>query len=160
VVLLGPFYSQSQTVIAAVLGVCISLATIVFLRRTKTGKSMRMLAQNRDIAKILGVSVTRVSAISLGIGSSYAAIAGALLTPIYLNFPDAQWKPLIAAFVVVIIGGLGSVAGSVVGGLIYGLLETLGSYVVPSGSDILVLVFIIAIILVRPTGLFGVKERL
>lgn len=157
--ILGSLYVQSQILISSIIGVAIAALTILFLRRTKTGKAMRMVSQNREMASVVGVSTRRISAMSLGLGSCYAGIAGALLTPIYLDSPDIQWTPLIAAFVVVIIGGLGSVSGSMIGGLIYGILETVGSYYFPSASDILVLTLIVAFILVRPSGLFGQRDR-
>ncbi|HZW54837.1 MAG TPA: branched-chain amino acid ABC transporter permease [Nitrososphaerales archaeon] len=159
-VVFGPFYVQSQTLLASLVGVAVAGLTVVFLMRTKVGKSMRMVSQNVEAAQSIGIRTKRIMSIALGLGSAFSGLAGALLIPIYLDFPDAQWKPLTAAFVVVIVGGLGSVTGSMVGGLLFGILETVGSYFFPAGSDIFVLVLIIAIILVRPTGLFGSKDRI
>ncbi|MFI5420408.1 MAG: branched-chain amino acid ABC transporter permease [Nitrososphaerales archaeon] len=156
----GSLYVQSQILFAAIIGLLVSVLTIVFLRISKIGKAMRMVSQNKEIASVLGVSTGKISAVSLGLGSSFAALAGTLLAPVYLDYPSAQWQVLIAAFVVVIVGGLGSVAGSMVGGLIYGILETLGSYFVPAGADTIVLILIIVIIIVRPSGLFGLKDRI
>jgi len=152
-------YAPDEFVVAAISGVAIAVLTILFLNKSKTGKAMRMVSQNKETANILGVSTWKISVISLGLGSSYAGLAGALLTPVYPDSPGAQWGVLVAAFVVVIVGGLGSVTGSMIGGLIYGIVETIGSFYFPSSSDILVLVLIILIILVRPSGLFGIKER-
>ena len=120
---------------------------------------MRMVAQNSEAALSLGVNSRWIFAVALGIGSLYAGLAGSLLSPITFVYPDYQWFPLIYAFVVVIIGGLGSVIGSVVGGLIFGILETVGQVIFPSSSDVLVFLLIIAIILLRPRGLFGAKDR-
>ncbi len=155
----GRFYADPQIVISSIIGIVIAIMTILFLRKTKIGKAMRMVSQNREAASIVGVSSTRVFALALGIGSSFAGLAGALLTAVYSDAPSAEWTPLIAAFVVVVVGGLGSVAGSMIGGLIYGILLQVGDAIIPSGSDILVLVLIILIILVRPSGLFGSKDR-
>jgi len=154
----GQLYAQSEVVISAVAAFAVALLTIVFLSRTRTGKSFRMVSQNREAAETLGVDAKRVSALALGLGSAYAGLAGTLLSPVYFVSPDAQWSVLTAAFVIVILGGLGSVAGSMVAGLIYGVLETLGSFLVPAGSDIMVLSLIILIIIVRPSGLFGSRE--
>jgi branched-chain amino acid transport system permease protein len=153
-------YMQTQLLIASSLGVILAILTIFFLRLSKVGKAMRMVSQNKEMAGILGVSTKKISAISLGLGSCYAGIAGALLTPVYNVYPDSQWQPLVAAFVVVVVGGLGSISGSMIGGLIYGMLESFGSYYLPAASDIMVLVLIVAIILVRPYGLFGQKDRI
>ena len=111
VLLFGQLYSQSEIVIAALTGVGITALTILFLRKSKIGKAMRMLSQNKEMSRVLGVVPGRLSAFSLGLGSCFAHLAGALLTPIYLDYPDAQWQPLVAAFVVVVVGGLGSVSG-------------------------------------------------
>lgn len=159
-VTLGQLYAQSQILLSACVSVVFAILTILFLRKTKTGKSMRMVAQNLEIAQSLGVRTKRVASIALGIGSSFAGLAGALLIPVYLDYPQAQWNPLTAAFVVVVVGGLGSVTGSMVGGIIFGILETIGSFFFPAGSDIFVFVLIVIIILVRPTGLFGSSDRI
>jgi branched-chain amino acid transport system permease protein len=155
---LGNLYAQSEVALSAVAAFAIALLTVLFLNRTRTGKSFRMVSQNREAAETLGVNAKRVSALALAIGSAYAGLAGTLLSPVYLVSPGAQWSVLTAAFVIVILGGLGSVAGSMVAGLIYGVLETLGSYFIPAGSDIMVLGLIILIIIVRPSGLFGSRE--
>jgi len=154
----GQLYAQSEVVLSAVASFAIALLTVVFLKRTRTGKSFRMVSQNREAAETLGVNAKRVSALALGLGSAYAGLAGTLLSPVYFVSPDAQWSVLTAAFVIVILGGLGSVAGSMVAGLIYGVLETVGSFLIPAGSDIMVLSLIILIIIVRPSGLFGSRE--
>ena len=155
---LGQLYAQSEVVLSGVAAFAIALLTVVFLNRTRTGKSFRMVSQNREAAETLGVNAKRVSALALALGSGYAGLAGTLLSPVYFVSPDAQWSVLTAAFVIVILGGLGSVFGSMVAGLIYGMLETLGSFLIPAGSDIMVLSLIILIIIVRPSGLFGSRE--
>jgi branched-chain amino acid transport system permease protein len=157
-VVFGELYAQSEVLLSGVAAVATALLTMVFLKRTKTGKSFRMVSQNREAAEVLGVDSRRVSALALALGSAYAGLAGAVLSPVYLVSPDAQWGVLTAAFVVVILGGLGSVIGSMVAGLIYGVLETIGSLLIPAGSDMIVLVLIILIIIVRPSGLFGLRE--
>jgi branched-chain amino acid transport system permease protein len=157
-VVVGQLYAQSEVLLSAVSAAAVALLTVVFLKRTRTGKSFRMVSQNREAAEMLGVNAKRVSALALALGSAYAGLAGSLLSPVYFVSPDAQWSVLTAAFVIVILGGLGSVAGSMVAGLIYGVLETVGSFLVPAGSDIMVLGLIIAIIVIRPSGLFGSRE--
>lgn len=156
----GPFYAQSELILSAAAAFVVALLTMVFLNRTRIGKSFRMVSQNREAAETLGVNARRVSAIALALGCAYAGLAGAMLSPVYLVSPDTQWSVLTAAFVIVILGGLGSVVGSMVAGLIYGVLETIGSLLIPAGSDIMVLCLIIVIIMVRPSGLFGSRESL
>ncbi|MDA4112282.1 MAG: branched-chain amino acid ABC transporter permease [Thaumarchaeota archaeon] len=150
---------QTQELLAAIVAILVAIGTTFFLRLSRFGKAMRMVAQNSEAAMSVGVSPRWIFAISLGIGSLYAGIAGSLLSPISYVYPDFQWFPLIYAFVVVVVGGLGSVVGSIVGGLIFGILETIGQVLYPSGADAFVFVLIIAIILIRPRGLFGAKDR-
>jgi branched-chain amino acid transport system permease protein len=145
---------ETERLIAAIAGVAVAVVTALFLKYTSLGKAMRMVSQNREAALSVGVNTRLIFALALGIGSLYAGFAGALLSPITFVQPDYQWYPLIFA------GGLGSVFGSVIGGLIFGILETIGQLFFPSSAEILVFVLIIAIILVRPRGLFGAKERI
>lgn len=157
-IVLGPLYAQSEVLLSAVAAAIVAALTVFFLKRTKTGRSFRMVSQNKEAAEFLGVNTKFVSALALALGSAYAGLAGTMLSPVYFVSPDAQWSVLTAAFVIVILGGLGSVVGSMTAGLIYGVLETVGSVLIPAGSDILVLGLIILIIIVRPTGLFGSRE--
>ncbi len=150
---------QTEELLAAIVAILVAVGTTVFLRRSRFGKAMRMVAQNSEAAMSVGVSPRWIFAISLGIGSLYAGIAGSLLGPISFIYPDYQWFPLIYAFVVVVVGGLGSVIGSIVGGLIFGILETMGQVLLPSSADVFVFLVIIIIILIRPRGLFGAKDR-
>jgi branched-chain amino acid transport system permease protein len=150
---------QTQELLAAIIAIAVAVGTTIFLRVTRFGKAMRMVAQNSEAAMSVGVNPTWIFAISLGIGSLYVGIAGSLLSPITYVYPDYQWYPLIYAFVVVVVGGLGSVIGSIVGGLVFGILETVGQVLYPSSADVFVFVVIIAIILLRPRGLFGAKDR-
>jgi branched-chain amino acid transport system permease protein len=150
----------TQELLAAIAAIVVAVGTTFFLRVSRFGKAMRMVAQNSEAALSVGVSPKWIFAISLGIGSLYAGIAGSLLSPITFVYPDYQWFPLIYAFVVVVVGGLGSVIGSIVGGLIFGILETIGQVLLPSSADVFVFVLIIAIILIRPRGLFGAKDRM
>jgi branched-chain amino acid transport system permease protein len=150
---------QNEQFLAAVVGLGVAIVTALFLRFTEFGRAMRMVSQNSEAALSVGVNSRLVFAVALGIGSCYAGLAGAFLSPVTFVQPDYQWLPLLYAFVVVVVGGLGSVIGSIVGGLIFGVLETIGEVFLPSSADILVFVLIIVIILVRPRGLFGAKER-
>ncbi|HKW04051.1 MAG TPA: branched-chain amino acid ABC transporter permease [Nitrososphaerales archaeon] len=154
----GIFF-QNEQLVAAVAGVVVALITALFLRYTNFGRAMRMVSQNSEAAKAVGVNYRWVFAVGLGIGSLYAGFAGSLLSPINFVYPDYQWYPLLFAFVVVVVGGLGSVTGSIIGGLLFGILETIGEVIFPSSADILVFLLVIVIILARPQGLFGARER-
>ena len=156
---IGLIYFRTEALIAAIAAIVVAIITVTFLRLTRFGRAMRMVSQNSEAALTVGVNSRWVFAAALGIGSLYAGLAGSLLSPITFVQPNYQWFPLIYAFVVVVIGGLGSVYGSIVGGLIFGVLETIGEVFFPSSADILVFILLVIIILVRPRGLFGSRER-
>ena len=129
------------------------------MQRTRTGRAMRAVAQDAETALIQGIRVNTIYPIAFGISVALAALAGVLMAPIFSVSPFVGLTPMLKAFVVVILGGLGSVPGAVVGGLLLGLIESftataLGSLV----ADILQLLLVILILLVRPWGLLGQKE--
>ncbi|MBI3092275.1 MAG: branched-chain amino acid ABC transporter permease [Candidatus Tectomicrobia bacterium] len=127
-----------------------------FLIRTFPGKAIRATAQDRQAAVMMGVNIATVNAISFGIGAALAAAAGSLLVPIYYIFPGVGFPFAIKAFVVVVLGGMGSVVGAALGGIIFGVVEALGSFFISTRyTDAIGLLIFIVILLVRPAGLFG-----
>jgi branched-chain amino acid transport system permease protein len=129
---------------------------IVFLQFSRDGKALRAMVQNRYAASLMGVNTERLNRIAFGAGVACAAVAGCILTPMFYTFPTAGVDLIITAFVVVVLGGLGSVAGAMVGGLIIGVTQTLtGFYISVELKDVIALVLFILILLIRPQGLFG-----
>jgi branched-chain amino acid transport system permease protein len=156
---IGPFsFPWSRLVViaaAAFIFVCFWL----FMQRTRLGRAMRAVAQDTETALIQGIRVNYIYPLAFGISVALAALAGALMGPVFSVSPFVGLTPMLKAFVVVILGGLGSVPGAVVGGLLLGMIEsftatTFGSLV----SDILQLLLVILILLVRPAGLLGQRE--
>jgi len=142
-----------------VIFVALTLAAIalhVFLKRTRIGKSIRAVTQDRQAARLMGINVERTFTITFGIGAALAGLAGALLAPIYTLSPGIGGNFILAAFAVVVLGGLGSVAGAYFGGMIVGLVEALaGFYIDPELKQAIWFVIFLAVLVVRPTGLFG-----
>jgi branched-chain amino acid transport system permease protein len=148
-------YVLAQQAIAAVSSLGIIGLLWRFLSKTKTGKAIRAVSDDREVAMILGVNVTRSSMISFGVGVALVGAAGSLLASVYPVYPSSGWKALLTAFVVVVLGGMGSLKGSVVAGLLYGLIESFTEFLLPRFTIVTVLTVLIVIILVRPSGLFG-----
>jgi len=146
---------------AFVVSVALSLLLIVFVYRTKIGSAIRVVAFDQELALLRGISVRRISMLTLGISSMLAATAAALLAPLLSLYPAVGWNPLLIAFVVVVLGGMGSLGGTVIAGVIYGLVDVFtGFYLGSEWRQITVLLVIVAVLLLRPQGILGkVVER-
>lgn len=137
--------------------VCVGL--ILFLRYSIFGLAIRALIQNRDATAIVGIDVDRVQLISFALGFGLAALAGALISTMQQISPFMGFPFTIAAFVVIILGGLGNMTGSLVGGLLLGLLETYGvALTAPTYQSILIYGVFIGVLLWRPQGILGGKR--
>jgi len=133
-----------------------AIALHVFLKRTLVGKSIRAVTQDRQAARLMGINVERTFTITFGIGAALAGFAGVLLAPIYTLSPGIGGNFIVAAFAVVVLGGLGSVAGAYFGGMIVGLVEAFaGFYIDPELKQAIWFLIFLAVLVVRPTGLFG-----
>ena len=136
-------------------------ATYVLINRTKLGKAMRATFQDRETAALMGIKIGTIYTATFALGSGLAAAAGALLGPVFVAYPSMGDLAAAKAFAVVILGGLGNVAGATIGGFILALVEELGAGYVSSGyRDAMGFLLIIIILLFRPTGLFARKERI
>jgi len=143
------------------------IATLVLLglfylvvKHTAIGRALRGAAQNRVGIQTAGIDVLRLDMIAFGVGVALAAAAGALLAPDFLVYPENGAISTFKGFEIIVIGGLGSIAGSIVGGLLLGVLEALGSVFISSAyRDLYGFVALILVLVVRPTGLFGERER-
>ena len=131
-----------------------------FIKKTRTGKSISAIAQNRDAAVYMGIQPEKVFLITMGISAALAAVAGVFIAPILEAVPTMWVFPLFKAFAVVIIGGLGSIEGAIIAGMLLGYSETLVSVLVSSNyPDIVYLVAIIVVLVVRPRGLMGKRAH-
>ncbi|HET7319710.1 MAG TPA: branched-chain amino acid ABC transporter permease, partial [Nitrospirota bacterium] len=119
--------------VSFVIAVLITVGLWFFLTRTDTGKSIRATAQDKDAAILMGVNVGRVRVLTFGLGSSLVGAAGCLFIPIYYIYPDIGGQFTLIAFVITILGGLGSTVGAIIGGLILGIFESLTATYVGMG---------------------------
>jgi branched-chain amino acid transport system permease protein len=134
----------------------IALGLSLFLKYTMAGKAIRAVIQDRQSARLMGINVERTYLLTFGLGTALAGVAGCLLAPIYTFSPYIGGNFIIAAFAVVVLGGLGSVPGAYVGGLLVGLIETFaGYYIDPALKQAIWFIVFVAVLIVRPSGLMG-----
>lgn len=142
------------TALLAATAVCVALH--FFLHRTMTGKAIRAVSQDRRAAAGLGIDVKYIYLVTFGLGAAISGFAGAVLTSIFTITPTIGGNFVLAAFAVVVLGGLGSVWGAYLGGLIVGLVEVFaGYYIDPSLKSAVWFIIFIAVLVSRPSGLFG-----
>lgn len=157
VTLLGVGVDVSRLVIIGVT-MLLFLGLYVVVYRTHLGRMMRAMAQNEEAATLMGVPTTWIASITFFIGTALGGAAGALLGALFNARPDMGFGPLLLALVIVIFGGLGSIAGSFVAAMIIGLLQTFGVFYLSStAGDLLPFIVLLLVLLLRPQGLFGVK---
>jgi branched-chain amino acid transport system permease protein len=134
----------------------IAIGLHVFLHRTMMGKAIRAVTQDKRAAATMGIDVNRTFLLTFGIGAAITGVAGAILTPIYTLSPTIGANFVLAAFAVVVLGGLGSVWGAYIGGLIVGVIEAFaGFYIDPSLKSAIWFLIFIAVLIARPQGLLG-----
>jgi branched-chain amino acid transport system permease protein len=151
----GTAFNISQIAAFAV-AVLATAVLFAFMRWSYTGKVMRATAQDRQAAALMGIDTDRVYALTWTIGIVTVGVAGVLLSPLYPVYPATGLQFVLIAYVVVVLGGLGDMAGAVLGSLIVAAVEVGGSYVVGTAwKEVLYLLLFIAILVVRPAGLFG-----
>jgi branched-chain amino acid transport system permease protein len=152
----GNYFISVPRLIAFAIAIALIAALILYLKKTFTGKAIRALAQQRKAAMLMGINVHTTYAIAFGMGIAAVGAAGAVLMPLFFVFPTVGSLFSLIAFVVVILGGYNSLAGSLVAGLIIGLIEGFsGFFISPHLKEVVYFVLFIFILIFRPTGLFG-----
>ena len=152
---LGATLSNERLFIIAI-SIALVVALYLFLTRTNWGGAMRATSQHAEAAVVLGIATNRASSIAMAIGCALAAAGGALAGTIFLVNPYIGSFPLLKAFVAIVLGGMGSLPGTVLGGFVIGMTESFGvTYVNSSIANIFVFAVLIAVLVVRPAGLLG-----
>jgi branched-chain amino acid transport system permease protein len=146
-------------VISFAITCAITVALYWFLLKTNTGQAIRATAQDREAATLMGINVRRMSMIAFGLGSALAATAGGLISPTYYIFPQVGSVFTLKAFVITVLGGMGSVIGATLGGVLIGIAESIGGVYFGSGwKEVVVFVLFLLVLLFKPSGLLG-KSR-
>ena len=154
---IGPVTIGLPRLVVLVAATLVTIAIGWYLRSVLQGKAIRAVAQDRTASRLMGINVERVYVMTFGIGAALAGLAGCLLSPLYTMSPQIGMNFIMPAFAVVVLGGLGSVAGAYVGGFIVGLTEAFAGYYLDPALKHAVLFFVfIVVLVVRPSGLFGV----
>jgi branched-chain amino acid transport system permease protein len=151
--------SLSYDLILAMVTVVVILVGLVFLtKKTKIGLAMRATSQKSDAAMLMGININRVYLFTFAVGAALAGAAGAIYGIIFPFNPAIGALPTIKAFAIIILGGLGSIPGAVIGGLLYGIAENITGYLTNSTwQNAVAFALLIAVLIIRPTGLFGQK---
>ena len=150
---------SSATIVTIIASVLIMIALTLFTGKTKIGKAMRAVSEDKGAAQLMGINVNATISITFAIGSGLAAIAGVLLCSAYPTLmPTTGSMPGIKAFTAAVLGGIGSIPGAMLGGILLGILEKFAqAYISTQLSDAIVFAALIVVLLVKPTGLLGKK---
>ncbi len=155
----GSLKITSVTVVTIIACIVIVAVLMVFIKKTKPGQAMLAVSEDKDAAQLMGVNVNQTISLTFAIGSGLAAIAGVLLCSAYPTLsPYTGSMPGIKAFTAAVFGGIGSIPGAFIGGLLLGIIEILGrAYISSQLSDAIVFAVLIVVLLVKPTGILGKK---
>jgi branched-chain amino acid transport system permease protein len=157
---IGPFMASGHRLVAAGIALLVLIAVGLFVRYSYWGRQIQAVAQNRLGASLAGIDTAKASSIVFALSGGLAALAGALLSPIINATPDVGAFPAVKSYVIVVLGGMGSIPGAVVASLILGVLESFGAVYISYGyRDTFGLVILIMVLLFRPHGLFGERSR-
>ena len=162
---IGDLIIAGDRLTGAAIAFIVIVLLFIFLYRTYLGKGLRAVAQNPSAAAIIGIKVAHMRSIAFGLGIALSGIAGSLLGPIFLVNPVMGVPFAVKAFVIVVLGGMGSIKGTIVGAYILAIVESFGSILLPDPTRALAykdaygLLLLVITLLLRPQGLFGEKER-
>ena len=151
---IGEISLSVPLMIAFIISIMLTVGIFILLKKTDLGRSIRAIAQNKEAAILMGVSPRKITILTFGIGSALVGAAGVLLLPIYYLYPGIGTIFTIKAFVIIILGGLGSPIGAVAGGLVLGIAESFGATYLSMGySDAVGLVIFLVVLIFLPRGL-------
>ena len=153
----GQLKIQGVTIVTIVVSLLILAALQTFINKTKSGQAMLAVSEDKGAASLMGIDVNKTISLTFAIGSALAAVAGVLMCSAYPSLtPYTGAMPGIKAFVAAVLGGIGSIPGAMIGGLILGIIEILGkTYISSQLSDAIVFGILIIVLLVKPTGILG-----
>ena len=159
----GQLTISGEAIVTIAVCIVIMVGLTLFVNKTKAGQAMQAVSEDKGAAQLMGINVNGTIALTFAIGSALAAVAGALMCSTYPNLtPYTGTMPGIKAFVAAVFGGIGSIPGAMIGGLLIGIIEILGkAYISSQLADAIVFAVLIVVLLVKPTGILGknVQEK-
>lgn len=161
---LGIVRISADRLTASVLSLVLMGLLLLLINKTWIGKALQAVSQNKDAAAVVGINPLRMNTIAFALGVGLAAVAGALLAPSFSIVPDVGAVPSIRSYVIIVLGGMGSIPGSILGGVLIGLVESFGAGYFPDPSRGLTyktsfgLIIFVLVLLFKPNGFFGRKE--
>ncbi|MBO5576175.1 MAG: branched-chain amino acid ABC transporter permease [Ruminococcus sp.] len=155
----GKVVIKGETIAAIIVSVVIVVCLSLFVNHTQKGRAMLAVSEDKDAAQLMGINVNSTISLTFAIGSGLAAIAGVLLCSSYPTLTNTTGAmPGIKAFVAAVLGGIGSIPGAMIGGILIGVIEILGrAYISPQLADAIVFAVLILVLIVKPTGILGKK---
>lgn len=156
---LGPYFYPNYRIVVIVIAVVCAFVLWLFLERTRYGATIRAGAEHREVVRLLGIDIERLFSFNFVVGAGLAALAGALVSPIRGVDPNMGLEALAMAFVICVVGGLGSFRGALVGALLIGILQSLATSVWGGGAGLVAYLAMALVLLVRPQGLFAGPNR-
>jgi len=160
ILLLGDYIFTYPQVFGFLIACAVTLALVLYLRYTRVGRIIRATGQDREAASVCGINSSWVYQVAFGISMAVLGIAGSLLLPLYPVNPFVGDVFVLRAFVIVVLGGMGSVAGAFWGGILVGVLESVGAQLMPiSMAEILIFGTFLLVLYWRPSGLFGLESQ-
>ena len=156
---LGPYILSIPKFSGFVIAVLATIGLALFMRKTKIGMALRATALDREAANLMGIDQYKVYNIAFGLGTAIAGIAGCVLIPFYYVYPSVGVVFDIRAFIIVVLGGLGSIPGALLGGLVIGLIESVFSqFMASTWTEAIIYAIFLIILFVKPSGFFGNKQ--
>jgi branched-chain amino acid transport system permease protein len=153
---IGPVYLKAELILGFAISIAVTILLMVVLGRTYVGKAMRATVQDREAAALVGINVPRIFALTFGIGSALVGLAGCIMIPLYSTFPTVGLNFVLIAFVIVVLGGMGSMEGALLGGVCVGLMQSFsGYYVAPAFGQMFYFLLFLLVMVFRPAGLMG-----
>jgi len=157
---IGSLMVSGHRFVASLIALVVLASTYLFIRSSRWGKEIQAVAQNRLGASIAGINTAKASALVFSLSSGLVALSGALLAPLFHAYPAVGVFPALKSYVIVVLGGMGSAIGSIVGGFLLSVLESLGAtYISYAYRDTFGFLILMVVLIFRPQGLFGEKVR-
>ena len=159
-VVLGPFYAKAELLIGFAIAVGCTLALRYVLKATYLGKAIRATVQDGEAAQLMGIPVPRIFIITFATGSALVGLAACVMMPLFSVFPTVGLNFVLIAFVIVVLGGMGSIEGALLGGICIGVVQAVSSYYVgPAFGQMFFFILFLLVMVFRPAGLFGRRSE-